>query len=66
MTNYVIKLEDPIWRQVAVIAEVFNAVGGLAIGSMASSIGRGDGLENKTRQFLIRVANRIFTKRPLL
>lgn len=28
-------------------------------------LARGDGFENKTRQFLMRVANRIFTERPL-
>lgn len=65
VTNYATKLEDPIWRRVAAAAEVFDAVGGSATGSMANGVGRGDGLENRTRQFLMRVANRIFTERPL-
>jgi hypothetical protein len=65
VTNYAMKLEDPIWRRVAAAAEVFGTVEGSVTGSMADTGQMTDGLQNKTQQFLMRVANRIFTERPL-
>jgi len=65
LTNYATKLEDPVWKRVAVAAEILGAVGG-SVGENVVDTGHGvEGFENKTRQFLMRVANRIFTERPL-
>ncbi|KAM6504652.1 hypothetical protein FSOLCH5_015387 [Fusarium solani] len=70
VTNYATKVEDPTWKRVAAAAEllpVVSAGGQPAAGEDAagSVIGDDDGAKNKTRQFLMRVANRIFTERPL-
>ena len=65
VTNYATKLDDPIWKRVAAAAEVFSAVEGSAIGSTVDIRESANGVENRTRQFLMRVANRIFTERPL-
>ncbi|OCL03067.1 hypothetical protein AOQ84DRAFT_161856 [Glonium stellatum] len=65
VTNCATKLEDPVWRRVATAAEVFSAVGGSVAGSTADMRQRADCVQNRTRQFLMRVANRIFTERPL-
>lgn len=56
VTNYATKLEDPVWKRAAAAADVLNA---------SKDLGTGACTENKTRQFLARVANRIFTERPL-
>jgi len=65
VTNYATKLEDPIWKRVAAAAEVFSTVEGSAVGGATDTGQRADGVENRTRQFLMRAANRIFTERPL-
>lgn len=68
VTNYATKVEDPVWKRVAAAGEVFDALGASLTGDHAGSANpptNGDGLENKSRQFLMRVANRIFTERPL-
>ncbi|KAJ3455199.1 hypothetical protein MRS44_013799 [Fusarium solani] len=70
VTNYATKVEDPTWKRVAAAAEllpVLSAGGQPAAGEDAGGDGGGDedGTKNKTRQFLMRVANRIFTERPL-
>ncbi|XP_044720116.1 PIF1-like helicase domain-containing protein [Hirsutella rhossiliensis] len=52
VTNYATKVEDPVWKRVAAAAELLAA-------------STGDGTGNRTRQFLMRVANRVFTERPL-
>jgi len=54
VTNYATKLEDPVWKRAAAAAEVLNA-----------SRDSGTGSENRTRLFLARVANRVFTERAL-
>ncbi|KJZ68295.1 hypothetical protein HIM_12316 [Hirsutella minnesotensis 3608] len=75
VTNYATKVEDPTWKRVAAAAELLPVVvagrqlaaeedvGSGAVGDEGD--GDGDGVKNKTRQFLMRVANRIFTERPL-
>ena len=65
VTNYATKLEDLIWKRVAAAAEVFSTVEGSVVGGAADTGQRADSIENRTRQFLMRVANRIFTERPL-
>lgn len=70
VTNYATKAEDPTWKRVAAAAEllpVASAGGQPAAGEDAGggAIGDDDGTTNKTRQFLMRVANRNFTERPL-
>ncbi|KJZ69562.1 hypothetical protein HIM_11055 [Hirsutella minnesotensis 3608] len=77
VTNYATKVEDPIWKRVAAAADLFpvataadpptaeEAAEGAATGIGANGGGGGDGVGNKTRQFLMRVANRVFTERPL-
>jgi hypothetical protein len=56
VTNYATKLEDPVWKRAAAAAEVLSA---------SKDSGTRTGSENGTRQFLARVANRIFTERAL-
>ncbi|KAH8656358.1 hypothetical protein BGZ61DRAFT_190033 [Ilyonectria robusta] len=70
VTNYATKVEDPTWKRVAAAAEllpVVSAGGQPAAGEDAGggAVGDEDGTKNKTRQFLMRVANRIFTEQPL-
>ncbi|KAJ6437985.1 hypothetical protein O9K51_09407 [Purpureocillium lavendulum] len=73
VTNYATKVEDPTWKRVAAAAELLPAV---SAGGREAAVAGEDGgdadvgdnggaVENKTRQFLMRVANRIFTERPL-
>ncbi|KAJ6438979.1 Copalyl diphosphate synthase-like protein [Purpureocillium lavendulum] len=77
VTNYATKVEDPIWKRVAAAADLLSvtypadplrgeeaAEGEVAIGRSADDSG-GDGAGNKTRQFLMKVANRVFTERTL-
>ncbi|PVH90605.1 hypothetical protein DM02DRAFT_607276, partial [Periconia macrospinosa] len=56
VTNYATKLEDPVWKRAAAAAEVLDA---------SRDSGTETGSENRTRQFLARVANRVFTERAL-
>jgi hypothetical protein len=68
VTNYATKLEDPVWKRVAAAAEVFGTSRASLRTDRAGVTGQpadGEVAENKTRQFLMRVANRIFTERPL-
>ncbi|KAL6411732.1 hypothetical protein AUP68_04106 [Ilyonectria robusta] len=70
VTNYATKVEDPVWKRVAAAAEllpVISAGGGTTDGGEDhGDDGAGDaGTGNRTRQFLMRLANRIFTERSL-
>jgi hypothetical protein len=56
VTNYATKLEDPVWKRAAAVAEVLN--------SKAQSSTETNS-ENRTRIFLAKVANRVFTERAL-
>jgi hypothetical protein len=60
VTNYATKLEDPVWKRAAAAAELLNASSGWGTGT-----GTGTGSENRTRLFLLKVANRVFTERAL-
>ncbi|KAF2184535.1 hypothetical protein K469DRAFT_780863, partial [Zopfia rhizophila CBS 207.26] len=67
VTNYATKVEDPVWKRVAAAAEVLNVAGGSVIqnrtGTEQTSTEGSAG--SKARQFLVRVANRVFTERAL-
>ncbi|KAM4056450.1 PIF1-like helicase [Hirsutella rhossiliensis] len=62
-------VEDPVWKRVAAAADLLppRAGDGMADGAeVRGDSGAGDdGRQNKTRQFLMKVANRVFTERPL-
>ncbi|KAJ4179457.1 hypothetical protein NW767_014631 [Fusarium falciforme] len=62
VTNYATKVEDPVWKRVAAAAELLPVLDESATLSQTEEAKQG---QNRTRQFLMRVANRIFTDRPL-
>ncbi|KAL6359150.1 hypothetical protein LRP88_07367 [Fusarium phalaenopsidis] len=62
VTNYATKVEDPVWKRVAAAAELLPVLGEPVAESQTEEVKRG---QSRTRQFLMRVANRIFTGRPL-
>jgi hypothetical protein len=65
VTNYATKLEDPLWKRAAAASAIFNErqAANERAGTGASS---DEGAEaNNTRRFMVRVANRVFTERPL-
>ncbi|GKT61135.1 putative conserved hypothetical protein [Colletotrichum tofieldiae] len=67
-TNYSTKLDTPLWKRAALVKAVFD---GMADQGDENGPARGDSTEkaaqrnNKTRQFLARTANQIFTSREL-
>jgi len=72
VTNYATKVEDPVWKRAAAAAELFGVVGKGVPASERD--GEDDALQppsadsargNRTRQFLMRVANRVFTDRAV-
>ncbi|RYC77771.1 hypothetical protein BFJ63_vAg19355, partial [Fusarium oxysporum f. sp. narcissi] len=69
VTNYATKVEDPVWKRVAAAAELWTASTGEGTANGWGYGGEGatdDAVKgNRTRQFLMRVANRIFTERSL-
>ncbi|KAJ4212256.1 hypothetical protein NW757_014791, partial [Fusarium falciforme] len=68
VTNYATKVEDPVWKRVVAAKELFRLVGYGTTTDQSNEEPRStesDGRGNRTRQFLLRVANRIFTERAL-
>ena len=68
LTNYATKVEDPVWRRAAAAKEVLETLGERVAGGESHPEGiltDSSGKENKTRQLLMRVANRVFTERAL-
>jgi hypothetical protein len=69
VTNYATKVEDPVWKRVAAASEIFHDLNEAISEDQADAthgVSDDDGSRhNKTRQFLMRVANRIFTERAL-
>jgi hypothetical protein len=67
VTNYATKVEDPVWKRVAAAAEVLNAYGGTVTQRRVETeqSSAETSAENKTRQFLMRVANRVSAERAL-
>lgn len=73
VTNYSTKVEDPIWKRAVTAADLLPSTSGededVADGE-GGGAGSGGGVieranSNRTRQFLLKVANRVFTERPL-
>jgi hypothetical protein len=67
VTNYATKVEDPVWKRVAAATEVFNLTkpsetGNVEEGHEPTS---SDWTKQNTRQFLMKVTNRVFTERAL-
>ncbi|KAL8299186.1 hypothetical protein RB594_008452 [Gaeumannomyces avenae] len=60
VTNYATKVEDLVWKRVVVAKELVRLLDDGTTRDQPN-----DGRENRTRQFLLRVANRIFTERAL-
>ena len=63
LTNYATKVEDPAWKRAAAAAEIFRDMGTVIVDDNNNAAT--SALNNKSRQFLMRIANRIFTDRPL-
>ncbi|KAL8334052.1 hypothetical protein RB593_003629 [Gaeumannomyces tritici] len=68
VTNYATKVEDPVWKRIVAAKELVRLLDDGTTRDQPNhgprSSGSG-GRENRTRQFLLRVANRIFTERAL-
>lgn len=68
VTNYATKVEDPVWKRIVAAKDVAQLLrsresvdqGGAVVGSSQQAA-----RENRARQFLLRVANRVFTDRAL-
>ncbi|XP_044717895.1 ATP-dependent DNA helicase [Hirsutella rhossiliensis] len=69
VTNYATKVEDPVWKRVVAAADLLPPRAGDGMADDAEvrggEGGGDDGKQNRTRQFLMKVANRVFTERPL-
>ena len=68
ITNYATKVEDPIWKRLAVASEFFPMLKdpvNVEQTDGAPARAASTGVRNRTRQFLMRIANRIFTDQPL-
>ncbi|KAH8743149.1 hypothetical protein F5883DRAFT_477354, partial [Diaporthe sp. PMI_573] len=70
ITNYATKLDTPMWRRIAHAAEVFRQLREDAASRHDVSATGDQGAQrpavlNQSRQFLMRVANRIFSERQL-
>ncbi|KAM4064147.1 PIF1-like helicase [Hirsutella rhossiliensis] len=61
ITNYATKVEDPVWKRVAAAAEFLPVLEPTGEGNRSGA----DRDRNKTRTFLLKAANRVFTERPL-
>ena len=63
ITNYTTKVEDPVWKRVAAATELFRDLDKstteyqVEMVKTADSRKKGDNIQNKTQQFLIRIAN---------
>ncbi|KID83958.1 arrestin domain-containing protein [Metarhizium guizhouense ARSEF 977] len=65
VTNYATKLEDPLWKRAAAASAIFSERN-LSNESAGTGVSSDEGAEaNNTRRFMVRVANRVFTERPL-
>ncbi|XP_044714585.1 PIF1-like helicase domain-containing protein [Hirsutella rhossiliensis] len=62
ITNYATKVEDPVWKRVAAAAEFLPV---LEPTGEATEVAPTATPGNKTRTFLLKAANRVFTERPL-
>jgi len=65
MTNYTTKVEDPVWKRAAAAVELFYIFGEVPAGEGQAEnayqpFANDGGHGNRTRQFLMRIANRVF------
>ncbi|KAJ6436263.1 ATP-dependent DNA helicase PIF1 [Purpureocillium lavendulum] len=70
VTNYATKVEDPIWKRAVTAAELLPSMSCDEAANEKEGAGESAGMleranENRTRQFLMKVANRVFTERSL-
>ncbi|RKK84509.1 hypothetical protein BFJ68_g17351, partial [Fusarium oxysporum] len=69
LTNYATKVEDAVWKRMAAASEALDTLDGQQRQDHGADQGDaadgGEGRQNKARQFLMKVANRVFTERPL-
>ncbi|KFG84187.1 hypothetical protein MANI_116079 [Metarhizium anisopliae] len=66
VTNYATKVENPLWKRAAAVSEVFDRRQFKNGRATSGGMSHEEGPEgNRTRQFMMRVANRVFTERPL-
>jgi hypothetical protein len=69
ITNYATKLDTPMWRRIVIAGEVLGQLHQSAHdthqGSAPQRDAQASALVNRTRQFLMRTANRIFSDRQL-
>ncbi|EKG09266.1 hypothetical protein MPH_13720, partial [Macrophomina phaseolina MS6] len=68
VTNYATKVEDPVWKRVVAARDLLQVMEDGAARNQPNTgqePAESDGRENRTRQFLMRVANRVFTERTL-
>ncbi|WAO96996.1 Helitron-like-N domain-containing protein [Fusarium falciforme] len=65
LTNYATKIQDPIWKRVAIAAELFPSISTTSAVGLGATTANYEAKANINRQYLMRIANRIFTERPL-
>lgn len=65
LTNYTTKVQDPVWKRVAIAAELFPSISTTSAVGLGITTANYKAKANINRQYLIRIANRIFTERPL-
>jgi hypothetical protein len=66
VTNYATKVEDPVWKRVAAAAAVFNICNPSGTeNDEGQELARGESAGPSGHQFLMKVANRVFTERAL-
>ena len=70
ITNYATKLDTPMWRRIAHAADVFRQLREDAVSRRDASAPADQGAQrpavlNQSRQFLMRMANRIFSEKQL-
>lgn len=77
LKNYAMKVEDPVWKHVAAAAELKHELdgggpegrrtdpGGTGDTGGAAAAARCDSGGSRTRRILMKLANRVFTGRPL-
>ncbi|KAF4469092.1 arrestin domain-containing [Fusarium albosuccineum] len=65
LTNYATKIQDPIWKRVAVAAELLPSISTTSAVGLGATAANYEAKANINRQYLMRIANRIFTERPL-
>lgn len=65
LTNYATKIEYPIWKRVAIAAELFPSISTTSAVGLSATTANYEAKANINRQYLMRIANRIFTERPL-